>query len=95
MGLKLTRGTYSQWIGVWTEYLTQGPSTTEYIKMHTATATEDGQRPGDVAILVPPVVATALANTVTKSMEACKLPIVKRRVRTGGMYSSSPISLIG
>ncbi|KAL3429083.1 hypothetical protein BDV09DRAFT_180952 [Aspergillus tetrazonus] len=73
----------TKWIGVWTEYLTQGPSTTEYIKMHTATATEDGQRPGDVAILVPPVVATALANTVTKSMEACKLPIVKRRVRTG------------
>ncbi|KAL4863710.1 hypothetical protein BDV12DRAFT_201841 [Aspergillus spectabilis] len=73
----------TKWIGVWTNYLTEGPSTTEYIKMHTATATQDGQLPGDVAILVPPVVATALANTVTEAMEACELPIRKRRMRTG------------
>jgi len=69
----------SRWIGVNTEYLSMAGSSTVQVIFATATAAANGQNIGDISIILPEGLATALQTSAEIAANACSALLKVRK----------------
>jgi hypothetical protein len=70
---------FFSWIEVNTEYLSMAGSSTVQIVVATATAAANGQNIGDISVILPEGLASALTNSAEIAANACGATVKARK----------------